>query len=371
VDERTIAPQALHDWVAALWRAAGSSAREATLTADHLVGANLAGHDSHGVGMLPRYVASHLNGELQLNREIEVVGEAGNLVTADGRRGMGQSVAQQAMALAIERARAHGVCVLGLKNAHHIGRVGHWAEQATAAGFVSVHFTNAVAHGAMVAPHGGAQARFLTNPFTVGIPRAYGEPVVLDFATSAIAHGKVRVAYNKGVPVPEGCLIDAQGRPSTDPAVLFEPAGETGGLGALRTFAAHKGYALAMVCELLGGALTGGETAVPANFPSRHAIWNNMLAIVFDPARMGAGSQFELAAREFVDWLQTAPLADDSKAILMPGDPERRARRSRAAGVPIDEETLAQLDEAARQIAAAHGGGPGPLTALAQAFRND
>src|SRR5690606_27769381 len=126
--ERTIALQSLHDWVVALWRAAGSSPREALLTADHLVDANLAGHDSHGVGMVPRYVASHLNGELQLNREIAVVGETGSLVTIDGRRGMGQSVAHQAMALAIERARAHGVCVLGLKHAHHIGRVGHWAE---------------------------------------------------------------------------------------------------------------------------------------------------------------------------------------------------------------------------------------------------
>lgn len=360
--ERTIAPQSLHHWVAALWHAAGSSTREAMLTADHLVGANLSGHDSHGVGMVPRYVASHLNGELQLNREIVVVGEASNLVTVDGQRGMGQSVAQQAMALAIERTREHGACVLGLRNAHHIGRVGHWAEQAAAAGFVSVHFTNAVSNGAMVAPHGGAQARFLTNPFTVGIPRADGEPVLLDFATSAIAHGKVRVAYNKGVPVPEGCLIDARGEPTTDPAVLFEPDGEEGGLGALRTFAAHKGHALAMVCELLGGALTGGETAVPANFPPRHAIWNNMLAIVFDPQRMGTGGQFEASAREFVDWLQSAPLAQGSDGVMMPGDPERMARRARAEGIPIDDETLAQLDEAARQIRAARGNGPEPLS---------
>ena len=360
--ERTIALQSLHDWVVALWRAAGSSPREASLTADHLVGANLAGHDSHGVGMVPRYVASHLNGELQLNREIAVVNESGSLVTIDGRRGMGQSVTHQAMALAIERARAHGVCVLGLKHAHHIGRVGHWAEQATAAGLVSVHFTNAVSTGPLVAPHGGAQARFLTNPFTVGIPRAGADPVVLDFATSAIAHGKVRVAYNKGVPVPEGCLIDARGRPTTDPAVLFEPDGEEGGLGALRTFAAHKGHALAMVCELLGGALTGGDTAVPASCPPRHAIWNNMLAIVFDPQKMGTSGHFETSAREFVDWLQSAPLADGSDGVMMPGDPERLARRDRARGIPIDDETLAQLDEAARQIAAAHGSGPGPLS---------
>jgi len=362
--EHRIAPDALHRWVVDLWLAAGSSEREARLTADHLVAANLSGHDSHGVGMVPRYVNSFLNDELQLNREIAVVTDGGGIVTVDGRRGMGQSVTHQAMALAIERARQHGTCVLGLKNSHHLGRVGHWAEQAVAAGLVSVHFTNAVSNGAMVAPHGGAQARFLTNPFTVGIPRANGEPLVLDFATSAIAHGKVRVAYNKQVPVPDGCLIDAQGRPTNDPAVMFEPDGEEGRLGALRTFAAHKGYALAMVCEVLGGALTGGETAVPANFPPRHAIWNNMLAIVFDPARMGTGAHFEREVRDFVEWVESAPLADGSEAILMPGDPERIARRERAAAVPIDAGTMAQLDESARLVEAAKGRSPGPLSAL-------
>ena len=358
-----IAPQALHEWVAELWRAAGSSEREARLTAEHLVGANLAGHDSHGVGMVPRYVDSLLADELQLNREVAVVHDAGSLVTVDGRRGMGQSVAAQAMTVAIERARRHGVCVLGLRHSHHLGRVGHWAEQATSAGLVSIHFTNAVSAVAMVAPHGGAKARFLTNPFTVGIPRESGGPIVLDFATSAIAHGKARVAYNRRVPVPDGCLIDAMGRPTNDPAVMFEPAG--GGpesFGALRTFAAHKGYALAVVCELLGAALIGGETMAPSAAPPKHAIWNNMLAIVFDPARTGGAERFEQEARGFVDWVQSSPLAEGSDAVLMPGDPERRSRTARAQGVPIDRETLAQLDEAARKIEAAFGRSPGALS---------
>lgn len=363
--ELAIAPDTLHRWIVDFWLAAGSSPREAQLTADHLVAANLTGHDSHGVGMVPRYVNSFLNGELQLNREIAIAQDSGNIVTVDGLRGMGQSVTHQAMELAIGRARESGVCVLGLKNSHHLGRVGHWAEQANAAGLVSVHFTNAVSSGAMVAPHGGAQARFLTNPFTVGIPRANGEPFVLDFATSAIAQGKVRVAYNQRVPVPDGCLIDAQGRPTNDPAVMFEPAdGEEGRLGALRTFAAHKGYALAMVCELLGAAITGGETSVPENYPPKHAIWNNMLAIVFDPARMDTGAHFERQVREFVDWVESAALADGSDAVLMPGDPERISRQTRARAVPIDAGTMAQVDEAARQIAQARGGSPGPLSAL-------
>jgi uncharacterized oxidoreductase len=356
---------ALHRWVIDLFRAAGSSDREATLTADHLVGANLAGHDSHGVGMAPRYVDSLLNHELQLNQTVAVTTDTGPMLSVDGRRGMGQSVAFQAMELAIARARQHGVCVMGLRHSHHLGRVGHWAEQAVAAGLVSIHFTNAVSRNPMVAPHGGGEGRFNTNPFTVGMPRNDGGPIVLDFATSAIAAGKVRVAYNKKVPVPPGSLIDAEGQPTDDPAVLFEPP--EGPHGALVPFARHKGFALSMVCELLGAALTGGETTHPANLPARYGVWNNMLAIVFDPARMAGGQGFEAEARHFVDWVQSARLSADGEAlggILMPGDIERRTRAERAQQVPVDSGTLAQLDQAAAAIGARFGQSPGPVSAL-------
>ena len=354
----------LHRWTADLWRAAGSSEKEALLTAEHLVGANLAGHDSHGVGMIPRYVNSLLAGELQLNREVSLASDSGTVLTLDAKHGMGSSVAFQAMEIAVERARRHGVCVVGLKNAHHIGRVGHWAEQAIAAGFASVHFTNVLSPHMMVVPYGGAQARYLTNPFTVGIPRPGADPILLDYATSAIAYGKVRVAYNSRKKVPPGCLIDARGQPTDDPAVLFEPEG--GRLGALSPFAGHKGYALAMVCELLGGALIGAPTARPENLKVEHAIWNNMLTIVFDPKRLGGGESFEREARAFIEWVESAPLSGVIDSILMPGDPERRSRKERAEAVPIDSETLAQLDEAAAAIGRSSGRSPGLLSALSR-----
>jgi uncharacterized oxidoreductase len=360
VTDRLIAAATLHRWTLDLWRAAGCGEREAALVAHHLVTANLTGHDSHGVGMTPRYVKALLGGELELNRTVEIARESGSLLTIDGRRGLGQSVAFQAMEIAIDRARRQGVSVVGLRNAHHIGRVGHWAEQAVASGMVSIHFTNAVSAPPMVAPYGGAQARFLTNPFTVGIPVPGGDPIVLDFATSAIAYGKVRVAYNRKDRVPPGCLIDAQGCATEDPAVMFEP--EEGPRGALVTFAAHKGYALAMVCELLGAALIGGPTTRPGNITMKHAIWNNMLAIVFDPSKLGTGAPFESEARSFIDWVRSAPLSGATEAILMPGDPERRSRKARAEAIPIDGGTLAQLDEASLAIAHARGRSPGPLS---------
>ena len=351
--DTVIHPDTVHRWMVDLWLRAGSGEREARLTADHLVGANLAGHDSHGIGMAPRYVRSWKVGELRLNETVSLLADHGPMITVDGRHGMGQSVAHQAMEHAIARAREHGVCVMGLRNSHHLGRVGHWAEQAIAAGLASVHFTNAVAATPMVAPYGGGVARFLTNPFTVGIPRPGGEPFVLDFATSAIAHGKVRVAWNKkksdpSVQLPEGCLIDAVGRPTRDPNVMFDPP--DGPHGALQTFAGHKGYALSMVCELLGAALTGGATAAPAHRTMQFAIWNSMLAIVFDPTRIGPAERFAAEAREFCDWVQSAPLSGATDRVMMPGDPERRARAARADGLPIDAGTLAELDEAARLV---------------------
>jgi len=359
VQDVLIPTAALHDWIERLFSAAGSEATEARLTADHLVGANLAGHDSHGAGMVPRYVSSLLNGELQLNRSVEVVSDTGSILLLDGQRGIGQSIAFQAMEIAIERTRAHGVSVLALRNSHHIGRVGHWAEQAAAAGFVSVHFVNAVSGQPIVSPYGGIDARFNTNPFTVAIPREDNEPILLDFATSAIAQGKVRVAYNKKAKVPPDALIDAEGRPTDDPAVMFEPP-----LGSLIPFAAHKGFALSMVCELLGAALTGGETSQPANFAKRYGVWNNMLALLFDPARLGTGAAFENEARSFMDYVQSARKSAVGE-ILMPGDAERHYRRERAERVPIDAGTIAELDNAAAAIARARDVDVGALSKLA------
>jgi uncharacterized oxidoreductase len=274
---------------------------------------------------------------------------------------MGQAVAYEAMEVAVARAREHGVCVMGLRHAHHLGRIGHWAEQAVASGMVSVHFVNAVSKP-IVAPHGGTQGRFLTNPFTVGIPVPGRDPILLDFATSAIALGKVRVAYHKQVMVPPGSLLDKEGQHTDDPAVMFPPAGIP--TGSLLPFGGHKGYALAMVCELLGAALIGGETTRPAHAQMEHAIWNNMLTIVFDPQRVGAMDVFGEELNAYVAWVQSAPRQEGVDQILFPGDPEQIMRRKRAQFVPIDPGTMAQMDAAADAVQKANGQSPGPLSRL-------
>jgi hydroxycarboxylate dehydrogenase B len=330
-------------WVRDLWVAAGSAAEEAQRVADHLVGANLAGHDSHGVSMVLPYVRSLKANELQLNRRISVVTDTETMLVVDGNRGIGQSMAHQTMELAIGRARKNGVAIVGLRNTHHIGRVGHWAEEAIAAGMASIHFTNVVSRP-LVSPHGGGQGRFGTNPLTVGLPRKDGPPILLDFATSAIAVGKVRVAYNRKAQAPAGALIDHEGSATTDPAVMYEEP-----LGSLLTAAGHKGYALAMVCDLLGSAIFGGATPEPARLRPP-GLYNNMLAIVFDPARFGAAEHFEKEAREFIDYVQSARRTDPNAPIEIPGDAERRYRRERAEALPIDPGTLRTLDDAAKAV---------------------
>jgi uncharacterized oxidoreductase len=333
---------ALRAWVARVVQAAGSAPAEAQAVADSLVGANLTGHDSHGVGMMPRYVDNLLAGGLRANQSLRVVLDQGALLTLDGQAGYGQVMARDAMQLAIERARQHGVAVVGLAHAHHIGRIGQWAEQCVAAGLVSVHFVNVISQ-AIVAPFNGSDGRFVTNPMCVGIPVAGGEPVVLDFATSRIAMGKVRVAHHRGRRIAPGTLIDAQGRPTRDPAVMFaDPP------GALLPFGEHKGYGLALVCEILGGALSGGITLHQP--PSPHSIINNMLSFVVDPERLGTAATLAREARAFADWVQASPPLP-GRRVLLPGQPERErlAQRSRE-GIAIDPTTWAQMMEAAERV---------------------
>lgn len=190
--------QTLHSFIQAVFRQMGSEEQEAKLVADHLIAANLAGHDSHGIGMIPSYVRSWSQGHLQINHHAKVVKEAGAAVTLDGDRAFGQVAAHEAMALGIEKARQHGIAAVALHNSHHIGRIGYWAEQCAAAGFVSIHFVSVVGIP-MVAPFHGRDSRWHQSVLC-GFPRKDNFPLLLDYATSAIAFGKTRVAWHKGVP---------------------------------------------------------------------------------------------------------------------------------------------------------------------------
>ena len=334
-----IAEDALTRHVTAIFTRGGSEPAEALLVARHLVAANLAGHDSHGVGMVPTYVRHLGAGLVAPNTSVVLTKDDGAVLMFDGRRGYGRRVAGEAMAVAIERCRATGVVVMTLANAHHIARVGAYGEMAIAAGLCSVHFVNVTDHAGLVAPHGGRDSRFSTNPICVSVPGTASQaPIVLDMATSEIAMGKVRVARNEGRPLPGPYVIDPEGRPTTDPAVMYaDPR------GSLLPFGRHKGYALAVVAELLAGGLSGGGTIQPDN-PRLDGVINNMTTFLVDPARLAGADWLRREVDGFVSYLKGSPAADPAQPVLVPGDPERAAAEERRReGIPLDDTTWEEL----------------------------
>jgi hydroxycarboxylate dehydrogenase B len=270
--------------------------------------------------------------------------DTGTLLALDGQAGFGQVIGHEAMQLGIARAKEHGSCIVALANAHHLCRIGAWAEMAVAEGLVSMHFVNVISRP-IVAPWGGRDARFGTNPFAVGIPVPGRAPVILDLATSVIAQGKTRVAHNKSEPLAPGQLLDNFGEPTTDPKFgVIEP------IGALRTFGEHKGFGLALVCELLGGALAGG-LAVHGPTDGRQRVLNGMLTVLFDPQRLGQSSIYTGEMQAFLDWVVASPPQAGTERVLVAGEPERISRAKRLAeGIPVDATTWTQLLAAADKL---------------------
>jgi uncharacterized oxidoreductase len=322
----------------------GSLPREVDDVAGNLIEANLTGHDSHGIGMLPRYVQAYLEGGLKPNAHVRTVLDAGALLRLDGQAGFGQVVGRETMELGIDRARQHGCSILALGNAHHLGRIGAWAELAVAAGLVSLQFVS-VTSRPIVAPHGGADARFGTNPFTAGVPLPGREPMILDFATSVIAQGKTRVAHNKGEAVAPDCLLDDRGQPTRDPRFSVIPP-----YGAILPFGLHKGYGMAVLSELLGGALAAGMSLHQGDTGERR-ILNGMLTVLISPAALGDAEAFEREALAFVDWVRASPARQGFDRVRLAGEPEREARAERLAhGVPVDATTWQEILDGAADL---------------------
>ena len=325
--------------------AGGSKPAEAEIVADHLVEANLRGHDSHGVGMLVAYVRDFEGGTLKPNQKPEIVSDTGTISVWDAHAGYGQVVARQAVEWAIEAAKKHGVAVNGLRNAHHIGRVGTYGEIAAREGMVALHFVNVASGPPPVAPFRGREGRFLTNPVCIAIPgTASNEPILLDFATSRVAMGKVRVAHNAGKKMLDGALLDHNGNATTNPSVMYtEPR------GVVLPFGEHKGSGLALVCELLAGAIVG-SASVTTMMPPERGIINGMLSIVIDPAKLSSRDSMLAEIDAMIGWVKSAKPSDPDLPVLIAGEPERIARAERMAkGIEVDNETWSQLSAIAER----------------------
>ena len=350
----TIEVDTLRRFIAAIFQAATCDPEEAARISHHLVSANLTGHDSHGVIRTPRYVQYVQEGKVVKDQKIKIVAESPTHAVVDGGYGFGQTIGPQAVDLGIAKARAAGMCIIALRKSGHIGRIGDWGERAADAGLISIHFVN-VENGELVAPFGGVDRRFSTNPFCIGIPGEPGHPtLLLDFATSLVAEGKVLVASNGGKPLPAGALITPDGHLSTDPATLYGPLTPGGpreprnGPGAIRAFGEHKGSGLAFMCDILAGVLTGGGTSGPIPEGRRGVISNGMFSIYLDPTHFGAQG-FVAQARDFAAYVKSSRSAIPGDEVLVPGEQEARTRAARLRdGVPLQTDTWNTL------IATAH-----------------
>jgi hydroxycarboxylate dehydrogenase B len=331
----TIDPETLERITRELFAARGVPGGDAAWIATLLVRANLRGHDSHGVIRVPQYVRSLEIGETNPRPSIRIESESAVVARLDGDLGFGQVVGRRGMILAIDKARGQGLAAVTLRRTNHVGRLADYGEMAAEAGFLALVWAN-VPTALNVAPWGGAARRLGTNPHAVAVPGPGGTVAMsLDFATSVIPEGKLRVKFNRGESCPPGIMLDGQGRPSTDPRAYYtEPP------GCLLPAAEHKGYGLALAVEILGGILSGTGPARAEQGP----VHNGTLMVCLDPARFLPAETFHDEVAALFGFVRSAPLAAGAKEICVPGEPEERcARERRAAGIPVDDETWRQI----------------------------
>lgn len=330
----TVRAESLKGLIARVLAAAGAPRPAAQLVADSLVLSNLKGVDSHGLVRVAQYVADIEAGLVDACAEPHVDRQDA-LAVVDGRRGFGQIAAQEATRAALELAPG-GISCATVANVHHVGRLGEYVELAAAGGFIALAFCNTgPAHGRVV-PFGGSRPALGTNPIAYAIPAGTHAPIVSDFSTAAAAEGRVRLARHSGASVPAGWIIDANGRPSRNPYDLY--AG-----GALLPAAGHKGYALALLAEILGGAFAGAGCASTGSLPG-----NGVVLFVLDPGTVRPLDTFLAEVDRVIESIRDVPPAQSVERVLLPGEPEARVEaRRRAEGIPIPESIWNEFTEVA------------------------
>lgn len=334
----TCSADQLRGLMAALFEAVGTPADTSAFIANSLVAANLTGHDSHGVIRILQYIEVVESGSLDPKAEAEVVVVDGATLKVDGKWGWGQPAFQLAVEETIGLAREFGIAIGTVDRCFHVGRVAPYVETIARAGMVGIAMANA---GPAVAPYGARTRVMGTNPIAWAVPgNDEAHPFALDIATAQIAEGKVRVARNKGVPVPPGAIVNLDGAPSIDPNDFYDG-------GALMAFGGHKGSGFSIFAQLLGRGLAG----MTQERLKTHRGGNGPVVIAIDPARFGPLDVFRAAVSEEAERVRSATPAEGFVEVMMPGDPEIREQAKREAeGCVVDETTWAALIVEARRF---------------------
>jgi uncharacterized oxidoreductase len=285
-----------------IFHAAGATPEESRIVGEALVEANLEGHDSHGVVRVSEYVGWMEEKLINIGARLEVVKETEAFAVMDGNWGWGQVVGKQAMELGIQKALRSGAVTISVSQCCHLG-----------------------------------ERRLSANPIAIAIPRTSAPPILVDISTCAIAGGKVTIAHNSGKSVPPGCIVDSEGRPSTNPADFIGPPA-----GALLPFGGHKGFALSFAGDILAGAISGAG----CSRPTTTRVGNSFTATLLDPAQFRGRGAFDTDVDQLVDYVKSSKLAEGFTEILIPGEPERRERERRERdGIPVDDVTWREIRE--------------------------
>ena len=321
----------------ALFIAAGTPAEEAELVMRHIVGANLVGHDSHGVIQIPTYIERIKVGHIVPGAPWVIVKQSPTTTVVDGHWGFGYVVNERAMRLTIEKAQTSNVAAATVFRQGHIGRLSSYTQLAAQAGMIGLITADSGRSPKSVAPFGGKEARLGTNPISIAVPSDLEAPLYLDMATSAAAAGKIAVAVARDEPVPPGWVIDRHGRPTTDPrqlrqgGALLPLGGPEGG---------YKGTGLAVMVEILCGLLTGLGFGVEPT--GRHN--DGCFMAVFKVDAFRQLGEFKKEVGEFARYLKETPPAEGSPGVLYPGEIEhRRELDRRANGIEVEDATWYKL----------------------------
>jgi len=311
----------------------GAPAEEAKLVSEFLVKSNLCGHDSHGVIRVIQYVKAIEDGILKPGAKIDVVRETGSSALLRGNWGFGQVVAKRAMELAIEKAKKNSVSVVCAFDLYHVGRLADYTMFAAENNMMGIAMVNSTP---TVAPYGGRERLISTAPISYAFPTGEENMFVLDIATSVCAEGKVRVALHKGEKLPEGCIIDKEGNPSTNPVDLYE-GGAILPLGG--DFVGYKGFGLGLVVEVMAGILSNAKCAYEADKRGNGVFFEVVNIDDFIPV-----DEFKKRMDSLIRRIKSSKLRPGFKEILLPGEPELRTEmKRRKEGIYIPDRTWEEI----------------------------
>ncbi|MEM7031245.1 MAG: Ldh family oxidoreductase [Chloroflexota bacterium] len=335
----------------AIFEGIGTPSETAQIVAESLVKSNLLGHDSHGVQLVPMYIRRIQQDAIDPLAEPTTARQTAAVSIVDGNWGYGQIVARYGTEVAIQAARQFGIGCVALTQSNHIGRLGEYAQMIAEAGLVGMLVTGLSRSTGIVAPYGGRDRLFGTNPMAWGMPVDDSRPpLIVDFATSGVAYGKVNVAASKGVPLPPGLLLDKDGQPTTDPADVDLSKQDT---GALLPFGAHKGSGLMLTIELLTRSLAGFSEINDNSNPAQ--IGNPTLITAYNIEAFLSQADFQVYVETFLQRVKDNRPAPGFDEVLLPGEPEARTEVERLRdGVPIPETTWSTLLELAESLGVAY-----------------